>query len=141
MRAIDWERRLTDAVKTGLRARFEWGTHDCVTFASRCVVAVLGDAQGAPLIAGWSGAYDSEAGAAELLARMGGLEASVRARLGEPLASTLKARRGDLVLLRAGFGSEDPALGICVGKHAAFAAPFGLAHVSIDECALAWRVG
>src|SRR5690348_1512638 len=129
----DWPERLQSCVAAAVGAPFQWGTHDCVTWAADVVLALTG----ADVIADYRGRWDDRAGALECLAEMGGIEAAATARLGAPLETPLYAQRGDVVAIST---EEGPALGICLGAELAFVSPAGLTLRSITAAMKAWRV-
>lgn len=43
MRPEGWEARLCAEIEAARNRRWEWGTHDCATFAYRCMQAMIGD--------------------------------------------------------------------------------------------------
>lgn len=45
MRIAGWQKEFWSVVGTAGSRNFEWGTHDCVTFAAECVQAITGDRQ------------------------------------------------------------------------------------------------
>jgi hypothetical protein len=112
---------------------FQWGTHDCATWAFDVRLAMTGlDAAAA-----WRGKYRTEKGAARMLRRLrcktvADLATSI---LGEALPTVLFAQRGDIAL-----GGVEQALGICVGSEVLFLQPSGLVALPLRECVKAWRV-
>ncbi|NBO21610.1 MAG: hypothetical protein EBU97_06745 [Rhodobacteraceae bacterium] len=133
-RCPGWERHLTEAITQARDRPFQWGRHDCATFAFELRRKIVG---GYDVAALWRGRYSTARGAARVMRRLGwtSLEAAGRDLLGEPLASINLAQRGDLVLANTGLG-----FGVCLGSEAAGIAPAGVTFVSIRACALAWRV-
>lgn len=85
--------------------------------------------------------YASKVEAVELIAKYGTLEDLVSAKCREmnfaEVAPKL-AQRGDLVVFDNG---GNPALGVCLGAHAAFPGKNGLVFHPLAECRRAWRVG
>lgn len=132
-RVQDWPERLHEYVELVKGERFAWGAFDCCLFAADAVRAMTGFDGAAPL----RGRYASEDEAIALLLENGGLEAYVSGQLGEP-KPILSAQRGDVVLRRE--AGEMDALGVCLGVHAAFAAPSGISLIPLGECHLAWSV-
>lgn len=138
-RREDWPERLRAFVEAAARTPFAYGSHDCLLFAAGAIEAMTGT----DLAAAVRGTYRDAEGAAAALAAFAGagvLEAAekVAAEHGlAPIAWPL-AQRGDAVLVGTPLG---PALGICLGAHAAVAAAGGLATVPMSRAARAWRVG
>jgi hypothetical protein len=131
MRQDGWEVRLADAVDAVRNAPFQWGQHDCATWAADVRLALTGQ----DAAAAWRGRYKSERGALRAMRRMGfsTLEAGVTGLLGAPLPTPLLAQRGDVVL-------HGEALGVCIGATGLFLGPDGLTELPIAACRLAWRV-
>jgi len=135
MRRSDWDLLLFEAVEAARNRPFEWGVHDCATWAHD-VRRLLTDAD--DLASAWRGRYTTARGAARVMRRLGwkDLEEAARAFLGEPLETPLLAQRGDIVST----GGEAPALGVCLGAQAAFLSPEGLTMIRLSDCRLAWRI-
>lgn len=95
MRVEGWELRLGGVFDQWRDAPFEWGTHDCVLFAARCVEAVTGENP----CPGLEGTYTTQAGALAALSAAGyaDLAEAFEAAVGAP-RPVLFARRGDIVL-------------------------------------------
>jgi hypothetical protein len=131
MRQDGWEVRLADAVESVRNTPFQWGRHDCATWAADVRLALTGQ----DAAAAWRGRYKSGRGALRVMRRMGfrTLEAGVTGILGAPLPTPLLAQRGDVVL----YGD---ALGVCIGATGLFLGPDGLVELPIAACRLAWRV-
>lgn len=112
VRLQDWTVRLDRWVTEWRSAAFDWGAHDCCTFAAGAVREVTGfDPLGALQ---WSDVV----GAAETLVQVGGLIAGVTARLGPHIAPAW-AQRGDLLLLPMDFTSGQvsrESLAVCLGN-------------------------
>lgn len=138
-RHVNWPEKMNAAIDAVRATPFAWGSHDCCMFACSVISATTGVDPAKDL----RGAYHTRLGAARALKRPGGVEGIAEERTAKhgfaELPSPAFAQRGDLVL--ADTANEGPALGICVGAFAAFAAPVGLAFRKINECRRAWRVG
>ena len=113
---------------------FDWGVHDCCTFAGRAVQVQTGHDPLAAL------AWFSEIDAARLLRDLGGLRAAVTAALGQPIEPLL-ARAGDVVL------ATDPhdathrhLLTVCHGGVLLVPGALGLVALPITAGLCAWRV-
>lgn len=133
MKVEGWEGRLSDAVEKVRQRPFEWGAHDCATWAFDVRRALTGG----PDVVSWRGRYTTAIGSHRIMRKLGwrSMEEGGRALLGEPLHAVLMAQRGDLVLSQG-----DPAFGVCIGSHVAFVAPDGLQFVPLGDCSMAWRV-
>jgi hypothetical protein len=93
MRRQDWPQRLAEFNVSRRRMPFTWGGNDCVTLAADWIEQATGTDPIAD-IRGWTDALS----AARTIEALGGLEAAITARLGEPIPPAF-ARRGDVVLL------------------------------------------
>ena len=133
MKTDGWEKRLSDAVEAARGQPFEWGSHDCATWAFDVRQALING----PDVVAWRGRYKTALGSHRAMRKLGWhtMEEGGRALMGEPLPGVLMAQRGDLVLSQG-----DPAFGVCIGSQVAFVGPSGLQFVPLAECAMAWRV-
>lgn len=134
MRKQDWPEIMAAAIAAARGRAFAWGSHDCCLFAADVVRAMTGVDHAAP----FRGRYSTARGAAMALKRYagGGLLAAVTRLLGDPVPG-VQARRGDVVYAETALG---PAIGICIGPAACFAAPAGLACLPLSACLHAWRI-
>lgn len=134
-RVPDWDVRLAACIEAARGQPFEWGRHDCLTWAFDVRAAITGQPSLADL---WRGRYRTERGALRLIRRFGhaDLIAGLRAELGEPLVSPLMARRGDITITRDPF----PVVAIVVGAVATAPGPDGPSTFPLRTAALAWRV-
>lgn len=133
MRLRDWQSRLDATVAEHRRMPFEWGRHDCALFAADCVLSITGRDPADDL----RGRYMTEAGAARIIKRAGGLESLGDARLGSR-CMLLTAQVGDVGLLVQD-GRE--MFAVCAGQHwLAAARDGGLAVLPLTAARLAWRV-
>lgn len=132
----DWPSRLFGFVESRRAEPFAWGSQDCCLFAADAVQAITGVDPAASLRG-----YTSKAEAVELIAKYGTLEDLVSGKCREmnfvEVAPKL-AQRGDLVVFE---NAGNPALGVCLGAHAAFPGKDGLVFHPLAECRRAWRVG
>lgn len=130
-RVEDWPLRLNEAIDAARDKPFEWGKHDCATWAAEIVQAVTGKAIKLPRF----DAYGSASEASDVLKRLGFeyLSDAVSTVL-EPIDTPLLAQRGDIVQHRVG------ALGVCVGSDAFCLGTKGLFAVPLKSCIHAWRV-
>lgn len=125
-----WEDKLAKIIADANKRPFNWGTHDCVTFAADAVLAITGHDP----ISDLRGQWDSIWSAHRKLVEMGGIESAVSRRMGEPLTAPRSAGRGDLVLTNDGF------LGIVVLSHAVAPQPMGLLRVEMHRWITSWKV-
>ena len=130
-RTSNWPSLLHAFIDEKRKVPFEWSKNDCATFAADWVAILTGVDHAANL----RGTYSSALGAARILDAAGGLEGIV-ARTGFKEVGPTYAQRGDLVV----FDDENgPTLGVCIGKHSAFAHADGVAFRLTLECRRAWR--
>lgn len=137
----DWPERLAAYLESRRNAPFEFGVHDCCTFACDAVKAQTGTDP----MALARGKYKTEKGAANWLKRNGGdLEAAAR-KLGSemPIIPAAFAGRGCVVLgsVLTPFGVHIDSLGL-VGMDSRFAlfAAFDGGWISgpVQGCRIAW---
>lgn len=100
MRTSGWPAKLAEIFAEWQDCKFEWGRADCCQFVGAVGLAITGEDKRA-LFAG----YDSEAGAAALLAQHGGMDGLLTHAFGEPKPAA-HARRGDVVLVEFGSGPQ-----------------------------------
>lgn len=132
MRKLNWAIALQNQITEFNQKQFEWGTHDCCTFAADCVLAMTGHDK----MAKYRGGYKSLLGAQKKINKAGGLEAAITAELGEPKQATY-AKRGDVIYFISPLGAT---AGICVGSRIAAPAISGIAYTPISEAIFAWDV-
>lgn len=130
MRRENWPKLLQDEVAAASSRPFEWGRHDCLQFAARCVAAITGEDHAARF-----GEYADERGAVRLLAQHGGVAGILAAELGDSVPPLL-ARRGDVVLAQI---DGRATAGICLGAVCAFAGD-GVVYRPLATVERAWRV-
>jgi hypothetical protein len=111
---------------------FEWGSHDCCTFAADCVLAMTGEDR----MVTHRGGYKTAIGATRKMARLGGMEATITSVLGEPIAPAF-AQRGDVVCFTSPLGDT---CGVCVGSTIAAAGLYGITHTPMVQAFKAWKV-
>jgi hypothetical protein len=133
MRLQGWELRLLDEVTAARVKAFEWGVHDCATWAFDVRRTLTGE----DAAKAWRGKYKTEAGAARMLRKLKcqTVEDLAMSILGKPLPTVLLAQRGDILL-----GGAERALGVCIGSDGLFLQPAGLVAVPLKSCFSAWRV-
>lgn len=91
-----WELRFSEYLKQMKTVPFEWGVSDCVLFGSRGFEVITG----LNFYDQYLG-YTDEAGAAAIIEQNGGLENLVSQHIGPAHKEFLKAKRGDVVLVKA----------------------------------------
>ncbi|MGD9539101.1 MAG: hypothetical protein AB7P52_17850 [Alphaproteobacteria bacterium] len=133
-RLPDWPERLAEAVENARSKPFRWGGRDCALFAADCAAALTGRDP----LSHVRGQYETRMGAAFTLARLGCEDVAQLADTLWPRVRLALARRGDWVISPPG---APMALGVCLGKQAAFLAPEGFAFRHTALCSAAWKVG
>ncbi len=142
IRKSGWSEILSAEIEAAFGRPFCHANHDCCRFAAGVVRAITGT----DLMRGFR-QYRSPASASRTLRTKGrgtllktviGVMARYKAQQIPPAF----ARRGDIVyaLCAAPGGGKQPAIGICVGRQAAFASD-GLAFVPMGEIKRAWAIG
>lgn len=131
-RRQDWPERLFAMIEARRATPFEWGAHDCCSFAADAVLEMTGTDP----IADLRGQWTDEVSALRLLKAHGGLEALATERLGVLIAPAF-AQRGDVVLHTL-TGRE--ALGVCIGDRFAAVGDVGVELVPMSHAVQAWRV-
>lgn len=132
-RFADWEERLAAYLEPLRERPFEFGRHDCCTFASGAVQAMTG----VDPMAEFRGRYTTSRGAAIALGRIGAgtLEKTMDGKL-ERVAPGF-AQRGDVAMIDGAlviaFGPVAIMVGV-VGGHQ------GLIRREMAEATVAWRV-
>jgi hypothetical protein len=134
-RLPDWRKRLEDLLTSRRQADFSWGENDGALFCADAITAMTGVDVGADL----RDQYSDRAGLDALIQPLGGMEAAVTAKLGEPLAGVLLAHVGDVVMADISDGSA--CIGICLGPYGAFVSEKGLSKIRLLHCTRAWAVG
>lgn len=119
-------------IQSRMHAPFAWGSHDCALFAAEVVLAITG----IDLAAEYRG-YSTEAGAAKILKRQGGLEGIATRALGES-RSPLLARPGDVGLV---MNDGRECLGVCTGATWHVPGTHGLVALPLSDAIKSWRVG
>lgn len=158
-RLPDWPALLARHILDATDRDFEWGRHDCCTFACDGVLAMTGADPMAPA----RGRYRDEKRAAVILREIGGMGLPEAAEVlmtafGAPTVHPAFAQRGDLVLIKVPVAHLRPNAGVggaagvradetdwCMGLIApngqvAVAAPRGLAFFDPRAAARAWRI-
>lgn len=131
MRVDGWEERLAEVVEAAESRPFEWGVHDCCTFAAACVDAITGSDHVGRLD------YADERAAKRILACHGGLLEAVTSRLGVTVGGWAHARRGDVCLVPT---EQGDGLGVCLGTHIAVAAEQGIERYPLPLARWVWRI-
>lgn len=122
---------LSDYMRQAQNKSFEWGVHDCATFAAGAIEVMTGDRIEFEDLRTVSFAEE-----VIIALRRQSLRDRVTMILGQSIHVGL-ASRGDIMLEEE---STREALGVCFGEFSFFLAPEGLIPKATVGCALAWRV-
>ena len=130
MRKVRWQTELWNYLSDARERSFEWGTHDCGTFALGAVNAVL--AEPLKLEASWA----TKEGATFAVERSGSLHDLVTQHLGKSVPYS-RCSAGDVVMADWGQGQ-----GLCVHDGVQLLAPSrqGLRKVPFKCAIVGWRV-
>lgn len=131
MRRDDWQQRFSDYLRERRDMAFDWGSHDCCTFAAGAVEAVTGRNPMADVPP-----YSNEFDAVRMVHEGGGMEALATSILGESV-SPMFATVGDVVLLT---NEDRELLGVCNGVNAIAASKDGTAALEMSAAIAAWKV-
>ena len=129
-RLPDWQARLGALLDARRTMPFAWGSNDCCLFAADCVQAVTGIDPALGLRQ-----YNDAAGAARMLARLGGVRGAGNALLGVSVGA-LFARVGDIGEVQVG---QREALGVCNGDGWLAVGEVGLVALPLSNAVRAWR--
>ncbi len=99
-RVTGWPTLLVDHFKSWSEVQFEWGKTDCCQFVRSTAEVLTGRDFGSIFPT-----YESEFGAARVLAEYGGMQALLTAAFGEPKTVAF-AQRGDVVMCDFGRGLQ-----------------------------------
>lgn len=136
IRRDGWEMRLRDLVKAARYKPFEWGAHDCCTFALDDFEAMIG--RRVETTVRWSNIRE----AAALLQAASVADYADR-WFGPAVEGWKTARRGDVVAIDAKRSPElkSPMLAVVVGAQVACPGEFGIEFARLDAAYFTWRVG
>lgn len=128
-RLPNWPSLLTVYIAAHRATVFEWGRHDCVTFAAGAVQAVTGRF---PVMVDWGSQVD----AVRAVRALGGLAKAVDSVLPR-LPFALLAQRGDVVLVE-----RESRAWLAVVDAAGWIAPstVGMVRGPLEAVSVAWRV-
>lgn len=138
VRRDGWDIRLRELVDAARQRPFEYGVHDCSTFATLEVPRALsGEDYRGRIGAEWK----NEAEAMALLEDKS-LETLVSNAFGAAIDGWKFARRGDIGLFHASAVPGNlPVLGVVIGAMVACPAPIGLTFLRADRLEKVWRLG
>lgn len=136
MRQSNWPARLNAFIEQRRAMPFTWGKNDCCLFTCDWISLMTGIDPAKSL----RKKYGDALGAQRILKRRGGVEAVAACecgKLGWSEVLPALAHRGDPVSVDTEHGA---ALGVSMGRHAAFPGPEGVAFVLMSKCRRAWRI-
>lgn len=128
MKLQNWESILAAEIAAGQQQTFEWGRHDCVTWALGVVAAITGRDYRTEILHPYTSAF----GAGRAIKMMGPDLPSCFDMFFKRISVSF-AKRGDLLYFQG-------AMGICEGTYSYFASNKGLAVTPTLKCIAAWRV-
>ena len=134
MRLADWDKRLAGYIEEVRHISFEWGRHDCFTFAVKCEEAVSGVTRFPEL---YKAEYHSQFGANKAFMKNGyrGMVDCINRRCVEINQNML--RRGDW----AAFDTpEGLAIGVYAGNKVVAVGENGLVFVEPKDVKKAWEI-
>lgn len=129
MRPQDWPEQLAAFWRARRSMPFAWGSNDCCTLAADWVLRMTGTD---PILRVWDDAHS----AAVTLHSLGGMQAAVTERMGEPIDWML-AQRGDIVMMN--LDGRDT-LAVVMGEFAIAPGESGARLVPMGHSVCAWRV-
>lgn len=129
-RLENWDKLLSDYLTAMRFTPFKWGENDCVLFAVKGVEAMTGVNTYQEYLG-----YKSKTGALRIIRDGGGIDAIVSKHFGPGHRNVMKAKRGDLVLIK----DTDMRLGLVddSGQFALVPADNGLVKEKLSKV---WRV-
>ena len=128
-RLDNWPSLLAAYVQTHREAPFEWGVHDCATFAAGAVRTITGEDR-------FSAPYVGLRAAGEYMDSVGGVAAHATALLGPPVPPML-VKSGDVALLD--LNGRDT-LSVCLGETYAVPGPEGLVLYRRSSVKFGWSI-
>jgi len=133
MRVWNWVERMHDCIEDARRVPFDYGTANCALFVAKHIDAIVDGSQRETEM---RALFGDAASAHRYLVDVGGLDAGMTQRFGEPVSWPL-IRRGDVALVPT---QDGPALGVCMGAVIYVRGPEALATVPLDAALMGWRI-
>lgn len=133
VRLENWPTLLSMYLSETKSKPFEWGENDCVLFAAKAINKITGNN-----IYKKYQSYKTEEEAKKIISEFGSLEALVNFHLGDGFTNYLKAKRGDVVLMRI----PEETLGIVddSGQRIACVTKDGLIRLPLKKASLVWSI-
>ena len=134
MRLPDWEKRLINYIEEVRHIPFQWGFHDCFTFAVKCEVAISGVTRFPEL---YQANYNNSFGAKKAFLKNGyrGMIDCINRRCVQVHVNMLQ--RGDWAALDM---PEGIAIGVCTGDKIAATSADGLVFFNLKAAKLGWSI-
>lgn len=134
MKKENWFELLLEYAECAAGVPFEWGSHDCCTFAAGAIEAMTG----VDPMPEFRGHYNDKEGADEALKTIGkgSLYSTLRGKFGNAIKPAM-AQRGDLMMADA---DGAPALLICMGERSMGPGADGLVYWPTLQCLRGWRI-
>lgn len=129
-----WEKRFSDYLMESQSKGFQWGVFDCVLFAVKAVEVITGvNVYGEYL------GYKSQSGADKIIKKNGSLESLISKHFGDGHDYILRAKRGDLALVRIPYR----AIGVVddSGQFVAVMSDKGYARIPLSKAKRIWSYG
>lgn len=127
-RIPNWESTLLEQIDMAKNVLFEYGKHDCTTWAAEVLRSYTN--------LNWKPSWTNKKEAIKLQ-KSKPMELQVSEVLGEPQGNILLTQRGDLVQKDLGMKA---ALGICIGRKVVFLYAEGICYVDLKDCVYSWRI-
>ena len=131
-RTPDWPYRLNEYINSVKDTPFEYGVHDCCTFAA----GVIKSMTGVDIMEEFRGTYQDQASAAKVIKEkcvQGSLFETIVEKLGPPVIGA-KGRRGDIAWFEGNCG-------VVLGRNTVFFADGGYVLILINKIEFSFRVG
>ncbi len=134
MRLPDWESKFFSVVEKSRHKKFEWGKHDCFTFAVQCEEAINGRTRFPEL---FTSKYTNAFGANKSFIKHGyrGMLDCINKRCDEVHINMIK--RGDWAAIDTPDGI---AIGVCIGENIAATGFDGLVFISNKKSKIGWSI-
>jgi len=127
-RVLNWESILIEQIMLTKDMSFEYGKHDCTTWAASVLRSYTNLT--------WKPSWKNKKEAIKLH-KSKPMEDQVSEVLGTPHYSILHTQRGDLVQKALGLESS---LGICIGRKVVFLLEEGICYADLKDCVYSWRI-
>jgi hypothetical protein len=127
-RVENWESILQKEIVKAKDVSFEYGKHDCATWATEVLKAYTN--------LSWNPPWKNKKQAIKFHKEKP-MEDRITEILGSPRGNILLTQRGDLVQKDLGLNS---AVGICIGSKVVFLYKDGICYSDLKDCIYSWRI-